>query len=123
MKAKKEKHVEDVKDNEELWKRLDELEVQEELDAYLETQQKRKEEQNDVEDEDEISEAGSEDWSQSPDLTDDEYQQASDAEEQQKMTKINDYKSLKPDGGAKKMKAAVPFKDQLVCSEKESSLI
>ena len=59
-----------TENDEELWKRLDELEVQEELDAYLEKEKERNE--NTSEDEADISDAGSKDWSESPGLTDDE---------------------------------------------------
>ena len=59
--------------DEDLWKRFDELEVQEELDAYLEKQN----ENNPIDsaDEGDISDAGSQDWSESPDLTDDDVEE------------------------------------------------
>ena len=77
----KEKHKQNVKkfkqeekalipDNEELWKRLDELEIEEELDAYLEQTQGKK--LDDSEEEGDISDAGSKDWSESPDLSDED---------------------------------------------------
>ena len=83
-------------EDEELWKKLDELEIQEELDAYLKSKKETKSESSDSANEDEISDAGSEDWSESPNLTDDEEQQK--IEDQNKLTKINDYKPLHTKG-------------------------
>lgn len=55
--------------DEELWKRLDQLEIEEELDAHME----KTAQLPDVEDpEEEVSSPDSSDWSESPPLTDDE---------------------------------------------------
>ena len=78
-----------TEDDKELWQTLDELEVQEELDEYLEKE--AKEDDNISIDEDEISDAGSNDWSESPDLSDDEGKKEV---EDQTLNQNNEYQSL-----------------------------
>ena len=74
QKLKKENNTLAQETDEYLWKRLDELEVEEELDAYLEKQNEKN--PSDRADEGDISDAGSQDWSESPGLTvDDDIEQ------------------------------------------------
>ena len=108
----KEKHKENIKkyninkqtadvteDDKELWQRLDELEVQEELDEYLEKEAKEDDGNISI-DEDEISDAGSKDWSESPDLSDDEEEE--EEAEEQTSNRNNEYQSLSSDANTTK---------------------
>lgn len=65
MEKKEKKKEEKHEDDEDLWRRLDELEMEEELEEHLQRQHR-------LQDDDEDDDEGSSDWSESPGLTDDE---------------------------------------------------
>ena len=72
------------KDEEQLWRRLEELEMEEELEEHLQQQESPKGEEEE-ESEDEISSERSSDLSESPGLTDDEPSEPSDDDKDHKV--------------------------------------
>jgi len=71
----------EVDDEDNLWQRLDELELEEELDAHLEAQKNK--ESSEAKEEEEEDEEGESDWSESPPLSDED-----ETEEEEEKTEV-----------------------------------